>query len=207
MKLTNQRPFGPTHAPNVAPRFRLNYAGFVRNAPQRTFSTPLLFLLVLGATVPACLDNQCDQIDDSPTRYTGGHTNAARTVYESSTEGETYLRFPAARNFHLVHGLRDAPTAYDVWVSFNQDGAPESKAAGDQAWVYVTDDYIGIRNKTCADVFLRVVAWTEAPEADTSSVQESGGPTLEAGAEILDAAIPNVPVDAASDAAARLNAD
>jgi hypothetical protein len=178
----------------------------VRKTWQRTFPTIPLFLLVIGAALPACLDNQCDQIDDSPTRYTGGHTNPSRTVYQTSAEGETYLRFPAARNFHLVHGLRDVPVAYDVWVSFNQDGQPESKAAGDQAWVYVTDEYVGIRNKTCADVFLRVVAWTEAPEADTSSEQEPGESTVEAGAATLDAATPDVTFDA-FDAAARLSAD
>lgn len=179
----------------------------MRKTRQRTFSATPLFLLVIGAALPACLDNQCDQIDKSPTRYTGGHTNASRTVYQTSTEGETYLRFPAARNFHLVHGLRDAPVAYDVWVSFNQLGRPESKAAGDQAWVYVEKDYIGIRNKTCADVFLRVVAWTEAPEADTSSDRELGESTLEAGAATLDDATPDVTFDATFDAAARLSAD
>jgi hypothetical protein len=124
-------------------------------------SKATLYFVLTCVGAPACLDNQCDQIDDEPVRYTDGHTNAERTFYQSSTRNEPHLRFPAARHFHLEHGLREAPARVDVWVSFNPTGRPESKAAGDQAWVTVTDDHIEIRNKTCADFFLRVEASTE----------------------------------------------
>lgn len=127
----------------------------------------LLRLLVLtaGVTTSACLDNKCDQITDEPALYTDGHTNASGTLYQSSTPGTPLLRFPAGRIFNMEHGLRSAPVDYAVRVSFNQMGTPESEAAGDQAWVTVTPKYISVRNKTCADFFVRVVAWTDPADA------------------------------------------
>lgn len=141
---------------------------------------------------PACLDNQCGQIDGTPVRYTDGHTNAERTFYQSSARGEPHLRFPAERRFQMEHGLRDTPVRVDVWVSFNPAGEPESKAAGDQAWVTVKPDYIEIRNKTCADFFLRVEASTEPGAAVEMESRDAAAP---------DAAVSAAEVSAASDAA------
>ncbi len=133
------------------------------------FSKATLYLTVTCVGAPACLDNQCDQISDEPVRYTDGHTNESRTFYQSSTRNEPHLRFPAARHFHMEHGLRDTPVQVDVWVSFKPDGIPESKAAGDQAWVTVDAKHIEIRNKTCADFFLRVEASAEPGAIETQN--------------------------------------
>ncbi len=115
-----------------------------------------------------CLDNRCEQINDEPVRYTDGHTNAEGTFYQTSTPDEPFLRFPAAREFHLEHGLRDTPVDVSVFLSFSADGKPQSLAAGDQARLTIEPDYISVSNNTCADFFLRLTAWAEPPRAETA---------------------------------------
>lgn len=119
--------------------------------------------LLLASLTSGCLDNKCDQIDEEPVRYTDGHTNPGRTFYQTSAPGEPLVRFPAARTLRLEHGLRDAPVDVSVFLSFDSTG-DQSLAAGDQALLSFTPEYIGVRNNTCADFFVRVTAWALSPE-------------------------------------------
>lgn len=131
-----------------------------------------------------CLDNQCDQIDGEPVRYTDGLTNSSRTFYQSSAPDEPFLRFPAARNFHMEHGLGDMPVDVSVFLSFEDNAKPHSLAAGDEALLTIERDYIGVRNNTCADFFIRVTAWSQPRDEVTvetdSSPTDAGGQTLPA---------------------------
>jgi hypothetical protein len=163
----------------------------VRNPLLATFGCWLLTALVSG-----CLDNRCEQIDDAPVRYTDGHTNTARTFYQSSTPDEPLLRFPAARSFHLEHGLGERPVDVSVFVSFFADPDKEqSLAAGDEALITITPDYIGVENNTCADFFIRVTAWSEPPEAAPSESDALG----------FDAAVLSTQSSGATDAAPMLD--
>lgn len=154
----------------------------------------------MTALTSGCLDNRCEQIDEEPVRYTDGHTNAARTFYQSSTPDEPLLRFPAARNFHMEHGLGKKPVDVSVFVSFWADpGLRRSLAAGDEALLTITDDYIEVLNNTCSDFFVRVTAWSQPPEtlapdgeprpdaaaASTQQFDASTGPLLDASTESL----------------------
>lgn len=149
---------------------------------------------MLTALVSGCLDNRCEQIDDAPVRYTDGHTNAARTFYQSSMPDEALLRFPAARSFHLEHGLGERPVDVSVFVSFFADPDKEqSLAAGDEALLTITPEYIGVENNTCADFFIRVTAWSEPRESmlDDSDALGSDAAVLSTRSfDAIDAAAP-----------------
>lgn len=143
------------------------------------------------ALTSACLDNKCDQIDKEPVRYTDGHTNAERTFYQSSTPDEPLLRFPAARKFRMEHGLRETPVEVNVYLSFGATEKKQSLAAGDEALLVLTDEYVEVENNTCADFFLRLTAWTEplaAANADESAPREPDAVTTDAKAATADAA-------------------
>lgn len=149
---------------------------------------------LLATLTSGCLDNKCDQIDREPVRYTDGHTNEARTFYQSSTPNEPLLRFPAARSFRLEHGLRETPVDVSVFVAFDATGERQSLAAGDQALLTITRDYIVVSNNTCADFFVRVTAWAPpegASDVDTTSAEMQTGEsaTAETDAAAEDAAV------------------
>lgn len=132
----------------------------------------------------ACLDNKCNQIAEEPVRYTDGHTSADRTFYQSSTPDELLLRFPAARKFQMVHGLREKPVDVSVFVSFFADGVPQSLAAGDEARLVIAEDYVEVHNNTCADFFVRLTAWTTPNQASTAEQPTPEQPSFDAaGAE------------------------
>jgi hypothetical protein len=152
---------------------------------------------LLTSLTSGCLDNKCGQIDPEPVRYTDGHTNAARTFYQSSTPDEPFLRFPADRTFHIEHGLREMPVDVSVFLSFEASGFEHSLAAGDEALLTLAPEhpeYIRITNNTCADFFVRVTAWTQPQETLPAN---SEAPASDAAAapplELLDGAA--LPVD------------
>jgi hypothetical protein len=143
----------------------------------------------LTALTTGCLDNRCEQINKEPVRYTDGHTNAARTFYQSSTPDEPLLRFPAARNFHMEHGLGEKPVDVSVFLSFEADANKrQSLAAGDEALLTLTDDYIEVLNNTCSDFFIRVTAWRQPPETLASDGEALLDAAAAALTEQLDAA-------------------
>lgn len=148
---------------------------------HETVRSPVLTLLTGLASLTltaACLDNKCEQIDKEPVRYTDGHTNAERTFYQSSTPDEPLLRFPADRKFRMEHGLRETPVDVNVYLSFGATEKQQSLAAGDEALLVLTDEYVEVENNTCADFFLRLTAWTGpfAPSTAGESTTTESGP-------------------------------
>ena len=128
----------------------------------------------------ACLDNSCAQISDAAVRYTDGHTSQNGRYYQSSTVDEPFLRYPAARVFQMDHGLASAPSGWNVYLSFAANGKPQTEAAGNSASVVVTDEFIQVKNDTCADFFVRVEAWL-APDDQTASPSSPGTAITDAG--------------------------
>lgn len=139
--------------------------------------------IVLGTG--GCLDGECERHDSDPLEYRGGNTLAGE-YYETGTLEEPFLYFPAGRMYELVHGLGEAPTELHAYLAFaecplsssvrNPGGAPRcepvdaesggggfAEAAGNQALFEVRDDRVVlVRNDTCAEFYLRVVARTAA---------------------------------------------
>lgn len=118
-------------------------------------------------------DCKTDDADD-PVRYDGG-TNAA-DVYETSGWDGPFLHFPPGRRYVLLHGLGQTPADVAVYLSFSSRGLdPDAgtnmaPSAGNQAVIEsVTASEIRVRNDSCAEFYLRVVASSPTGDAGTEA--------------------------------------
>jgi hypothetical protein len=143
----------------------------------------------------ACLDGDCERHAGDPLEYRGGNTLGDGQYYETGSLEEPFLHFPAGREYQLVHALGQAPTEFHAYLAFaecplskserNPGGAPRcqqvdtesggsgfAESAGNQALFEVRDDRVlSVRNDTCAEFYLRVVART--PPAEPAAVDAS----------------------------------
>ncbi len=99
--------------------------------------------------------------------FTGGITEDG--IYQSSTWNGPWLQFPGGRRYQLAHHLGQAPSSITPYLAFNEfpgpQGDPDKKpgnaslASGNEAVLEQVDaQSILIRNDTCSDFFLLVVA-------------------------------------------------
>jgi len=130
----------------------------------------LTVLIMVGCLKVAGCD--CGREDGEAIVYEGGISSDTR--YESSELYGTWLHFPAGRRYQLLHSLPEAPTDVSVYLAFREDPLLEDKpgnitpASGNAALIEaVTADTIQVRNDTCSDFHVRVVA-DVAPAADTA---------------------------------------
>lgn len=154
-----------------------------------------LFLL------PGCLEKQCDRHRGEPLVYRGGNTSESGGFYETNALDEPFLHFPAGRSYEIVHGLRERPTAFHAYLAFgecplsasvrNPGGSPScepvgaesggggfAEGSGNEAMFEVRDDEtLIVRNDTCAEFYLRVVATTFLDEA-VAEPSDSPAPEL-----------------------------
>jgi hypothetical protein len=169
---------------------------FHRSRPSpraRTRGALAVVALVAALVGAAGCKTQCNRDpDEPPVVFTGGST--AGGVYESSSWAGEYLDFPPGRTYRFVHDLGGVPRTIEFYFSFSStpvpgpDADPSARqggtvpAAGNQATIEaVTAKTFDVRNDSCSDIHLRVVArdpWPIAPDAE-------GGPTgpTDAGAD------------------------
>lgn len=146
-----------------------------------------LFFAVLGT---AHCGPTCDRDPGTPpVVYEGGITKSG--VYTSSDVSGPLLDFPPGRTYRFMHhlGVRPLPPltylafdAYPIEGPGNDTGRSSNLAlsAGNQAVIEaVTDEYIDVRNDTCADgSYLYVLAI--APGSGAGSVgPDAGGPSAD----------------------------
>lgn len=98
-------------------------------------------------------------------RYDGGTTDVAQGIYESAPVEGPYLVFPGGRTYRFLHGLGSAPRSYSAFFAFDEypysADSPSGTVvgAGSQAtFEAVTDTYVDVRNDTCSEVRIRIVA-------------------------------------------------
>lgn len=133
-----------------------------------------IFLSGGSAATLGCSD--CSVSGQEPIAYDGGTVNPTRTVFESGAPNDEMLYFPQGRVYRFEHGLSAIPYDVQVFLSFRDQLIPEDEAtdedntnktkpnnvgenAGNQAVIEVWDDkVIQIRNDTCAEFYMRVVA-------------------------------------------------
>lgn len=124
----------------------------------------LLLAAVASSVVFGC-SPPCETSDTEAVTYDGGTT--ANGVYESSAIDGQYLHFPGGRRYALRHGLGTKPQLVDVYVAFEEYPLKQnniSPAAGNQAVIEVVDtEIVQLRNDTCDDLYLRVVASGSSP--------------------------------------------
>ena len=118
----------------------------------------------------------CDREDAEQIRFEGGSVNASATVYETSGWQGPLLHFPTGRRFVLVHKLRARPELVETYVAFEERPENLSESAGNQAVIETVDeDVVVVRNDTCAEFFLRVVATATGETLDAGTVDAAAG--------------------------------
>jgi len=97
--------------------------------------------------------------DNPPQVYTAGIGNPATETYESTSNLEPPLPFPGGKQYFLVHHLGFTPATLQIDVGFNNNGDDLAHCAGNTCiHPCVNSELIWIRNDTCADFLVRVVA-------------------------------------------------
>ncbi len=159
--------------------------------PARPISLPVVLGLLLAAGLhTGCGVSRCERKGQPAQTYSDGTVSADGTLYESTAWNGTFLDFPPGRTYNFEHGLGEVPTSYNVYLAFHPEPLPDgekgagvSESAGNQAVVeIINDEIIQVRNDTCADFFVRVVAQTGGAAANNSSPDGADVNTGDAGA-------------------------
>ncbi len=121
-----------------------------------------------------CIDAaSCDRSTEAnlPERYTGGTT--VDGVYQSAPWTEDYLDFPGGKRYELVHGLGAVPTSVDVYYAFgpNPGDGGVTQCGGSTCLFMPDDQVIRVRNDSCTEFWIRVVARLQGSR---SPVSDSG---------------------------------
>jgi hypothetical protein len=108
----------------------------------------------------------CDPIADfDNSGGSGGSADEALTPEEERAEAEL-LWFPGGMRYEMVHGLGEAPTWFQAYLSFGPYGAYDcestlAEAAGNQVeFSDINDHSFQVINGSCSDYYLLVVAGT-----------------------------------------------
>jgi len=133
---------------------------------------------VLVALWTTACGTTCDREGDhEDIPFEGGSVNASGTVYETSDWTGPLLHFPAGRRYLLdVHGLRSRPELVNTYVAFEERPDNLSESAGNQVVIEAVDtEVVVVRNDTCAEFFLRVVAMAFGETLDAGAVDAAAG--------------------------------
>lgn len=151
---------------------------------------PALLSLCTIHALAACSPSTCERTGQKPQLFSGGRTNPSKTHYETSALDGTYLFYPGGRTYKFPHGFGRIPDDFLIYGTFvdepHKHGALVAPLAGNQAgFLGADDEFITIRNDTCAEVFIRVTAKvypdgdeldnkTEKPPVDAGAPAEAG---------------------------------
>lgn len=160
----------------------------------------LLGVMALSDGLLGC-DLGCDKEsgDKAPTLYSlrppqsggaiaptapGGRVNVDRTIYETNDWNEPFVEFPAGRKLLIEHGLGTEPEIF-TWLAFVKeplkrglDGEDDkegnaAESAGNMVIIQkLNDQFVQVRNDTCQDFWLRLVAISSG---DFESASGQGG--------------------------------
>lgn len=142
----------------------------------------VLGLAALAAVcVSACDATGCDTNPDAnpASDFRGGkrYDLAGGPVYETSPADGGHLNFSAGSQFRVYHQLGGRPITVQLWVSFSSSGTKdgnEAVPAGNMAEVLcINEEFILVRNNSCGEYWLRVVARDPAPPQSTSGLDNA----------------------------------
>ncbi len=106
-----------------------------------------------------------DDLDGETVTYSGG--TVEKGIYTSSSwDALDRLEFPPGLTVRFEHGLGRTPRLWQAYVSTAREGLGEELvlASGNEAeLVAIDEEALELRNGTCADLYLVVVAMSEAP--------------------------------------------
>lgn len=147
----------------------------------------LLGVMALSDGLLGC-DLGCDKEDkDEATPYTDGRVNADRTIYETNDWNEAFVKFPAGRRLSIEHGLGIEPEIF-TWLAFDELPFEVKRSAAESAGNMVIilkneDGMIVVRNDTCQDFWLRLVAISPGDFGDGAGQGGSDGAEGAGGSE------------------------
>jgi hypothetical protein len=143
----------------------------------------LLVVFTAGAGSFAC-SPACDTSDEAnaPSAHEAG--TAVNGVYFSSSSHGTLLSFPGGKRYDLYHHLGFEPIQVQMYWSFasvgigttdQSDSGSLSPAAGNSALIQLKNDqYIRVKNDSCVDYWLLVVASGDPREMDAGGAVDAG---------------------------------
>lgn len=119
----------------------------------------------------------CDTTDaaNPPERYEGGTvTGGADPHYVSSDWDAGLLHFPGGKRYVLVHHLGFIPAEISIYVSFGESKEPVTECSGNTCVIQaVKSDTITIKNDTCSEFWVRVVAGVAITSSDAGVAADS----------------------------------
>ena len=124
---------------------------------------------------------------NDPDEAPGGRVNLERTIYETNGWNEPFVEFPAGRKLEIEHGLGTEPEVF-TWLAFDRFPFEEKRSAAESAGNMVLilknkDGVIVVRNDTCQDFYLRLVAISPGEFGDGSGQGGAGGADGAGGSE------------------------
>jgi hypothetical protein len=140
----------------------------------------VLALLGLALACYGACSNDCKTVDaESEVHFQGGNRDPSNTYYETSGWAERFVRFPPGRRLVIHHGL-GAPPSVQAYLSFSErglaDGNNAAESAGNQLVIESVDDQIvKVRNDSCAEFYLRLVATLPGPAPLDASADPAAG--------------------------------
>ena len=163
----------------------MNMRRAVRSSLELVFTSAALALACAGCT----FTSTCNRDPDEDTVTTG---KVVVNTYlsapnEGSMDGPTYgpfAYFPPARTLTFEHHLGAAPPDIDIWLAFRDKGALAPSAGNLSILEYVDAQIIQIKNDTCSEYWVRLVASLPALPAPLPPQGEAGA----SGADPSDAA-------------------
>jgi hypothetical protein len=130
-------------------------------------------LLALVLAFSTACGSDCETADpEREVRFTGGSRDTARGYYETSGWAGPFLHFPPGRRLVIEHGL-GRPPLVQTYLSFSErglaDGNNASESAGNQLVIEAVDDQIvKVRNDSCAEFYLLLIATVAGSDAGAS---------------------------------------
>lgn len=123
-----------------------------------------ILLLGLGSSLSGCdvITGGCgDELEDEPpVTFSGGTTEGG--IYQSSSwDAAAWIDFPPGFTVRFEHGLAKEPRAWQAYVATARegDGSNLVLAAGNEVeLVAIDDEAVTVRNTTCVDFFVVMVA-------------------------------------------------
>ena len=127
-------------------------------------ATGLVVASALGTG--GCLSGAaCDTTDNGNPEEAYGGGSTANGVYQSSPWNQGYLDFPGGHRYAFVHGLGQAPASVDVYLAFQPDPDRAAPCAGNSCLISADDTLVHVKNDTCSEFWVRVVATAAPPSA------------------------------------------
>ena len=107
-------------------------------------------------------------------------SGAPANFYETSTPDGEHLSFNGGTRYCIYHRLGRRPFSVEPWLSFSRYGTSlgnEAKPAGNMVEVLrVTDQVIIVRNNSCSDYYLRMLASDPVSQAPAGGTGLSSPP-------------------------------